>query len=254
MPPLPDRHVRSASRSSTGLARALSKLGFCSRSRARELILAGHVRVNGILRRDPEWRVSPGHDRIVVDEQHVKAAAKAYVMLNKPRGLVTTAVDEQERQTVYECLQSADLPFLSPVGRLDKASEGLLLLTNDTEWAVRITDPATQLEKVYHVQIDCVPDTSLLARLAAGVTTDGEFLRVVRADMLRAGARNGWLEIVLSEGRNRHIRRLLEALGIGVLRLVRIAIGELKLGDLPKGSFRHLAPHEVLSLAKNVSR
>lgn len=227
------------------MERALSKLGFCSRSQARELILAGAVTVNGVRRTDPHWRVQMERERIEVKGQTVRGEAKVYLMLNKPRGLVTTASDEQGRATVLECLAGEELPFVSPVGRLDKASEGLLLLTNDTAWAARITAPETHLEKTYHVQVDCVADEALARRVQQGVTVDGEFLRATRVSVLRTGEKNSWLEIVLDEGKNRHIRRLLAALEVNVLRLMRVAIGELVLGDLAKGKFRHLTGKEV---------
>ncbi len=236
-------------RPSAALARALSKLGFCSRTQARHLILAGRVAVNGTLCRDAEFPVQVGEDRIEVSGQALASAAKVYLMLNKPRGLVTTAQDECGRPTVFECLAGAGLPFVAPVGRLDKASEGLLLLTNDTAWAARITDPATHVEKTYHVQLDCVAGPELPTRLTSGQHVEGDFLRARHARLLRRGTRTSWLEVVLDEGKNRHIRRLLAALGIGVRRLVRIAIGSLQLGDLPKRSFRHLTPEEVASLA-----
>lgn len=214
------------------------------------MIRAGRVRVNGVVRRDPEWRVDPGRDRLEVDEGAVREAAKVYLMLNKPRGLVSTASDEQGRETVFECLKGFGLPFLSPVGRLDKASEGLLLFTNDTEWGARITDPASRVEKIYHVQVDGIPDQAWLQRAQRGVTSEGEVLAAKRVCVLRTGTRNSWLEVALMEGRNRHVRRLLEALGMSVLRLVRVAIGELRLGDLPKGAFRRLTDAEVRALSQ----
>jgi 23S rRNA pseudouridine2605 synthase len=232
------------------LERALSKLGFCSRSQARALIQAGQVRVDGVPRTDPFWRVHLERERIEVQGAHVRAEAKVYLMLNKPRGLVTTAADEQGRATVFECLAGQDLPFVGPVGRLDKASEGLLLLTNDTAWAARITAPESHLEKTYHVQVDCVADPALAQRLEQGATVDGDFLRATRVSVLRTGQKHSWLEIVLEEGKNRHIRRLLVALGVSVLRLMRVAIGPLPLGDLAKGQFRHLTAQEVKALGQ----
>jgi len=229
---------------SSGLARALSKLGFCSRSRAALLITAGRVSVNNLIRKDPEFRVDPRFDRISVDNQAVGAAEKIYLMLNKPRGLVVTASDEQGRETVFECLKGAGLPFVAPVGRLDKASEGLLLFTNDTRWAARITDPASHLDKTYHVQIDCLADSALVARLKQGVKNAGDLLAAKHARLLRQGTTNSWVEIVLDEGKNRHIRRLLETVNVGVLRLVRIAVGPLQLGNLVKGQLRYLTDHE----------
>jgi 23S rRNA pseudouridine2605 synthase len=223
----------------------LSKLGFCSRSQAWGLIQAGRVRVSGVLRRDPEWRVNLERDRLEVDERVVREEAKMYLLLNKPRGVVTTASDEQGRETVFECLAGKGLPFVAPVGRLDKASEGLLLLTNDTTWAARIAAPDSHLDKTYHVQVDCLADEHLAQRIQAGTTVEGDFLAAKRVRVLRHGTRNSWLEIVLDEGKNRHIRRLLAALGIGVVRLVRVSIGPLPLGNLAKGEFRRLTPTEV---------
>jgi 23S rRNA pseudouridine2605 synthase len=242
---------KSSTGPTTGLARALSKLGFCSRSQAWSLIEAGRVRVNGGVVRDPERRVNPERDRIEVNGQGIHRAEKIYLMLNKPRGLVTTASDEQGRATVFECLAGRDLPHVAPVGRLDKASEGLLLFTNDNAWAARITDPETHLDKTYHVQIDCVADDALLRRLTEGVEADGEGLSAKRATVLRRGEKNSWLEIVLDEGRNRHIRRLLEAVGVEVMRLVRVAIGPLRLGGLAKGESRLLTADEVRALGSS---
>lgn len=228
----------------TGLARALSKLGFCSRAAAVKLVRQKRVRVNSRTVHDAETPVSLGTDKIFVDGQEVGTAEKTYLMMNKPRGLVTTANDEKGRNTVYDLLKGHD-HWLAPVGRLDKASEGLLLFTNDSNWASQITAPETHLDKTYHVQIDSLPDQPLLDKLIAGIRAeDGEALKVKRASTIRQGEKNSWIEIVLDEGRNRHIRRLLSAFGFQVLRLVRIAIGPLQLGDLPKGSVRELKPQE----------
>ena len=231
-----------------GLARALSKLGYCSRSRAIELICAGRVRLNGAIRRDPETPVYVDRDRIEVDHRIVGEEAKIYLMLNKPRGVVTTASDEKGRDTIYSCL-SAGLPWVAPVGRLDKASEGLLLLTNDSDWAARISDPETHLDKTYHVQVGTMVDETLLTAMTTGVRAgNGEVLRAKQARMLRSGQKNTWLEIVLDEGKNRQIRRMLEVSDIEVLRLVRVAVGPLVLGKLAKGNCRRLSSEEKRSL------
>lgn len=211
---------------------------------AADWVRAGRIAVNGRVVRDPEFPVLAGRDRLTLDGQPLVAAAKLYLMLNKPRGLVTTTVDEKGRDTVYRCFDGAELPWLAPVGRLDKASEGLLLFSNDPEWAARITDPATGPDKTYQVQIDTLPDAALLERLVAGIDHDGERLAAKSAQLVRSGEKNAWLEIVLDEGRNRHIRRLLAGHDIGVLRLIRIAIGPLRLGTLPKGQWRWLEQHE----------
>jgi 23S rRNA pseudouridine2605 synthase len=241
------RNADVAREKRTGLARALSKLGFCSRSEAVELIRAGRVRLNGTVRRDAEMPVRLERDHIEVDGRSVKAAEKVYWMLNKPRGVVTTAEDEQGRETVYELLPSGT-PWMGPVGRLDKASEGLLLMTNDTEWAARITAPERHVEKTYHVQIGVVADDSLPARLEKGIVEGGEELRAKHVKLLRAGEKNCWLEIVLEEGKNRQIRRMLEAWGVEVLRLIRVKIGALELGDLAKGRARELTGIEIQML------
>ena len=234
-----------------GLARALSKLGYCSRSQAAKLICAGRVRLNGATRRDPETPVHLERDRIEVDRDAVAAESRIYLMLNKPRGVVTTASDEKGRQTVYSLL-SEKLPWVGPVGRLDKASEGLLLLTNDSEWAGRISDPVSHLVKTYHVQVRGILHHSLNNVLINGVETGGELLRAKRARVLRSAEKNTWLEIALEEGKNRQIRRMLETLGIEVLRLIRIAIGPLALGHLAKGKSRALAAAEKTALDQAV--
>jgi 23S rRNA pseudouridine2605 synthase len=230
-----------------GLARAISKLGYCSRSQAAKFVRAGRVRLNGAVRKNPETPVRIAADRIEIDGRRIAAAEKFYLAMNKPRGIVTTASDEKGRETVCDLLEK-DLPWVAPVGRLDKASEGLLLLTNDSEWAARILSPETHLDKTYQVQIGRVADEALLRSLEEGVRDAGELLRAKRVASLRTGERNSWLEIVLDEGKNRQLRRMLEGLGIEVLRLVRVAIGPLALGDLPKGAVRHLTAEEQRSL------
>ncbi|MEA9555949.1 pseudouridine synthase [Xanthomonas nasturtii] len=237
-----------------GLARVLSKLGVCSRTEAARWIADGRVSVDARVIRDPECPIrADQHEAITVDGQPLAGPARVYLMLNKPRGVVTTVRDEQGRDTVYRCFDGAGLPWIAPVGRLDKASEGLLLFSNDPQWAAAVTDPATGPDKTYHVQIDCRPGAEQLAQLQAGVIDpapdgDGTLLRAKQVRLLREGERNAWLEIVLDEGRNRQIRRLLAAVEIGVLRLVRVAIGPLPMGELGKGAWRMLSAEEVQAL------
>lgn len=250
-PTAPRAHAsspRSAASPRHGLARVLSKLGVASRTQAAAWIAQGRVAVNGRIVRDAEAPTELARDRIALDGVEIAASERVYVMLNKPRGIVTTASDERGRDTVYTMLEGAGLPWLAPVGRLDKASEGLLLLSNDTQWAAAITAPQTHLDKTYHVQIDGLPDDDLLAALVAGVDDRGERLALKSARELRRGGKNAWLEIVLDEGRNRQIRRVLAAFDIAVLRLVRVAIGPLSLGALAKGAWRTLDEGEVAGL------
>ncbi|MFM7183030.1 MAG: pseudouridine synthase [Verrucomicrobiales bacterium] len=238
-----------------GLARVLSKRGICSRSEANEWIRAGRVRVRGKLITDPETRTRLDEPAISVDGNAVSARQECgvYIVLNKPRGLVTTTADELGRDTVFSCFEGAALPRLVPVGRLDKASEGMLLFTNDTLWADRITSPESHLAKTYHVQVKPPPSEHDLEAMKAGVETDpGEVMAVAGVQLLRCGGKTAWLEVVLEEGKNRQIRRIIESLGMEVLRLIRVAIGGVPLGDLAKGSWRHLSAQEVAQLASPV--
>jgi len=257
--------IEKKSVSKIGLARTLSKLGYCSRSHAAELIRNGRVRLDGKICRDPQSPLFSKETQITVDGKLVEPPKKIYLMLHKPRGAVTTASDEKGRETVYTLLapssargtdlripdrripdlQIKDLPWIAPVGRLDKASEGLLLLTNDSQWAARITAPETHLDKTYHVQVGAIADEDLVQALVRGVTAKyGGVLRAKRARRLRAGEKNCWLEIILDEGKNRQIRRMMEAVNIEVLRLLRVAIGPLQLGNLAKGEHRTLTVEE----------
>lgn len=230
----------------------MSKLGVCSRTEAARWIAAGRVKVEGRVVLDPEFPVVIGQVRLQLDDSpidDVLPSRRVYLMLNKPRGLVTSARDEQGRDTVYRCFEGADLGWIAPVGRLDKASEGLLLFSNDPQWASRITEPQHGLLKTYHVQVGRLPSPEMLSSLARGVQADGDWLAARSVALLRMGEKNAWLEVVLDEGRNRHIRRLLAAFDIPVLRLVRVAIGTLRLGELPKGQWRELSPAEIEQLA-----
>ncbi len=204
--------------------------------------------------------MSGKHNQIAVDGKVVEPQDKIYFMMNKPCGVVTTAADEKGRDTVYDMMNrrstnrtTAEFPWLAPVGRLDKASEGLLLMTNDSEWAARIAAPETHLDKTYHVQVGAVADDEFLQSLVRGVKAgDGEVLRAKQARCLRAGQKNCWLELVLDEGKNRQIRRMMEGMGVEALRLVRVAIGPLQLGNLAKGEYRALTAVEKRMLNRAV--
>jgi 23S rRNA pseudouridine2605 synthase len=204
--------------------------------------------LNGTFRRDPETPADPVRDHIRVDGRNVQASDLLYIVLNKPRGTVTTASDEKGRRTVYSLLPEG-VPWVGPVGRLDKASEGLLLMTNDSEWSARVLDPESHMEKEYHVQVASQVTRDQLWRMERGVIDEkGEDLRVKCAGVLRSGERNCWLRVVLEEGKNRQIRRILAVLGLEPLRLVRVRIGPLELGELAKGASRELSAAEKQSL------
>lgn len=247
-----EEDTTAGDRGTVSVPRALSKLGFCSRAQGERLVEAGKVRVNGAIVRDASLRVRPERDVIEVDAVRVARVQHVYLMLNKPRGLVTTMDDPQGRTTIYECLSGAALPFVVPVGRLDKASEGLLLLTNDSRWSARLLDPASHIDKAYHVQVRGAALSSVIERVAAGVVEQatGELLEVKVISLLRTGSRSGaWFEVVLDEGKNRQLRRIFSEVGVEVVRLVRVAVGPLVLGDLAKGAWRLLRADEVQRLS-----
>jgi 23S rRNA pseudouridine2605 synthase len=228
------------------LARALSKLGYCSRAEARKLVEAGRVSVGGEVVRNPDQRVDVRRAHIAVDGKTVRAQSNIYIMMHKPRGWVTTSSDEHGRSTVYELLPD-DLPRVVAVGRLDLESEGLLLFTNDTRWADRMIDPASHVDKVYHVQVRGTVTEDMLESAREGVDAGrGETLKVKEIRMLPN--RKRWLEVVLDEGRNRQVRRVLEGVGLDVEKLVRVAIGPLRLGDLTVGMTRALTREEKQAL------
>jgi 23S rRNA pseudouridine2605 synthase len=233
---------------SYGLARVMSKRGLCSRSEAEALIRAGRVQVSGRAVRDPENRTLINAE-IQIDAQTQAASVKrVYFALNKPRGLICSNSDEIGRATVRALFERLDVPHLSPVGRLDQASEGLLLMSNDSAWAAGITEPQRKLQKIYHVQVSKVPSELELDRLRAGVQDNGEILSAAAVHILRSGGKTAWLACTLVEGKNRQLRRMCAAIDAEVLRLIRVQIGPLVLGELAKGSWRALTEAEVASL------
>lgn len=211
------------------------------------MISAGRVYVNHACILDPLHPVDMAQARITLDGAVAKPAAKIYLALNKPAGLVTTRSDEQGRATVYDCLgEWKQQQGLMPVGRLDKASSGLLLFSNDSRWSAAITDPARHISKTYHVQLNRHLTPEQLEQMRAGMAlAPGEMTQPAQVQVLRQGDKTQWLEIVLEQGLNRQIRRMAEALGAEVQRLVRVAIGPVTLGDLPKGACRRLRLDEI---------
>jgi 23S rRNA pseudouridine2605 synthase len=237
--------LATTARGTVSLERALSKLGLASRSEARALITAGRVWVNGRVATDPSVRVTPEMVRLAIDGRAATGrAAPVTVLLHKPRGYVTTRSDPEGRPTVYDLL--ADLPErVVPVGRLDLATSGLLLLTNDTQFAHWLTDPASEVPRVYLVTAAGRLDTSTLARLTAGVDVGGELLSSAPATLRKTSNRESHLALTLTEGRNREVRRLLDAVGHTVTRLRRVQFGGLALGTLAPGRWRRVPPAEL---------
>lgn len=248
--PIVKRHSSGSVGKRVTLPRALSKLGFCSRTQAEGLIGAGRVKVNGRHATSLEIWIDLDLDEVTVDGHAVVEAAKSYIILNKPRGLLTTRDDPGGRDTVFRCLRTKEIPYLAPVGRLDKASEGLLLFTNDTVLAQRLLDPETNVGKIYHVQVSGKPAELDVTRMMSGIFDRGETLVASSARILRSGEKNVWLEVELRQGRNRQIRRMVEGLGFDCLRLVRVGFDSLKLGSLRKGESRHLEEAEIKALTE----
>ncbi len=244
--------VRAGRPGRVSLARALSKLGITSRRLAEDRIAAGEVAVNGCVVRDPAYRVDLGRDEIRIGGRPARAPRRIYRMLHKPAGVVTTRSDERGRKTVYDLMPATD-GWLFPVGRLDRDASGLLLFTNDTRWAAAIAAPESEIPKVYHARVRPPVGEEDLRRLASGVVLggpDGGKTRPARARIVRTTGKSCWVELAITEGRNRQVRRMLAALGYEVSDLVRIAIGPLRLGVLPSGKWRDLTPDEVWSLNK----
>jgi 23S rRNA pseudouridine2605 synthase len=235
-------------KSTITLDRILSRFGIASRQEARQAVRLGRLKVNGRVIRDPDYWVHPGVDVVHLDGRRLKATRKAYLLFYKPKGVITSHGDPEGRKTVYEYLGEIG-KWVFPVGRLDKDTSGLLLLTNDTQFAELVTNPQSHICKTYRVKVnECVPD-STIQQLQAGIKMKrGDWARPVAVRRLEDRGPYTWLEIVLSEGKNREIRRMVEAAGFKVLKLVRTGIGPLTLANLEVGKWRQLAPTEVAAL------
>jgi len=232
------------------LDRVLSRMGLTSRTSAREAIVAGRLKVNGRVVRDPDIWVQPARDVVLLDGNRVKPAHKTYLLFYKPKGVITSHGDPGGRKTVYDYLDDS-VRWLAPVGRLDKDTSGLLLLTNDTNFADFITSPQSKIPKTYLVKTSGLLSDEIIAQLAAGIEMkrgDRAQPRSVRRTEDRG--KYTWLEIVLTEGKNREVRRMIEAAGFKVLKLVRTRIGQLTLEHLEVGKWRPLTPAEVAAIKK----
>ncbi len=234
------------------LDRVLSRFGLASRTEAREAILAGRMKVNGCVVRDPERWVQPARDVLHFDGTKLKPSRMIYLLFYKPKGVITSHGDPENRKTVYDCL-SEDLRWVSPVGRLDKDTSGLLVLTNDTEFASFITDPASAVPKTYIAKLNGLIPEETLTAIGSGVQMKrGDWAKPARIRRLEDRGKHSWVEVVLVEGKNREVRRMFEAVGFGVLKLVRTRIGDLTLEGLEVGKWRELQPAEISRLKNPV--
>jgi pseudouridine synthase len=229
------------------LERVLSKAGVGSRTEARGWIAAGRVKVNGRIARDPDQWVDMERDRVRFDNRRLEARERLYVLLYKPTGYLTTYNDPAGRPTVYDLVADVGT-FLSPVGRLDLDTSGLLLMTNDNQLAERVTNPESHVPKTYLVKASVVLSDEQLRQLRDGVELSDGPTRPAAVRRVRDSARYTHFEITLTEGRNRQVRRMVEALGARVLKLVRVRIGPIAIGTLPIGQWRLLTPAEVATL------
>jgi pseudouridine synthase len=232
------------------LDRVLSRFGLASRTAARQAILAGRLKVNGKVARDPDLWVEPDRASLHLDGQRLRPARKTYLLFYKPKGVITSHGDPAGRKTVYEYL--GDLgKWVSPVGRLDKDTSGLLLLTNDTEFADLVTDPQSKVLKTYLVKTSGILREETISKLSAGVEMKrGDFASPISVRRLEDRGKYTWLEVVLAEGKNREVRRMIEAVGFKVLKLVRTGLGALTLAGLEVGKWRELTPTEVAAFRK----
>ena len=227
------------------LERALSKLGVASRRQTKQWIEAGLVAVNGRVIKDPAFLLAPETARITIDGKPVRRAASRTIMLYKPRGIVTTTSDEKGRRTVYDLLP-AHYQHLHPVGRLDMASCGLLLMTTDTQLSNFLTDPDNKIPRIYAVSVAGRITDEQVKRLSEGIPDKGQLLKASTITLRKVSNKESHLIVGLTEGKNREIRRMFEALGSQVTALKRVAFGKLKLGTLKPGEFREITRKEIL--------
>jgi 23S rRNA pseudouridine2605 synthase len=230
------------------LQKVLASAGYGSRRQCEALIVEGRVEVDGQPANQLGTRVDPARQRIRVDGVEIKSPRRKYFMLHKPVGVVSTARDPWARTRVIDLVEDPDRLFT--IGRLDKSSSGLILVTNDGDLAQRLTHPSYGVQKVYRVVVAGKPTMQSLQQLRRGIHLAEGRARVDQVTLKRAHAKQSVLEIVLSEGRNREIRRLLARVGHKVQQLKRVAIGPVKLGDLPVGAYRELEPHELAQLRR----
>jgi 23S rRNA pseudouridine2605 synthase len=235
------------------LDRVLSKAGLGSRTQARSWIHARRVKVNGRVVEDPDLWVDFDRDRILFDDKPLQAKKDVYILLYKPTGYITTFKDPEGRPTVYDLIPDVD-SFVSPVGRLDLDTSGLLILTNDTQFAEKLTNPDHKVPKTYLVKCSTLVPDEALEQLRKGVELSDGPTKPAEVKRIRDSGKYSHLEITITEGRNRQVRRMIEAIGSKVLKLVRTQIGPIRIGDLKIGKWRYLTPEERRRLPAASSR
>jgi 23S rRNA pseudouridine2605 synthase len=233
------------------LQKFLADAGVASRRAGEQIILAGRVMVNGKIVRELGTKVHPARDRVTVDGQPVRPRRRLYVALHKPPGYICSRRDPERRRTIGELLPK-EWEHLSSVGRLDNDSEGLIFLTNDGQFSLRLTHPRYGARKTYQVTVEGRIPKAALDQITQGVTDKGETVKADKARLISASNTRSVVELELTEGKNREIRRLLTALGLVILRLQRIRIGPIKLGELPPGKWRILTEPEIKSLLPQI--
>ena len=229
----------------------LADSGIASRRASEQIILAGRVRVNGQVVQELGTKIDPAKDRVTVDGRPAQPRRRLYIALHKPPGYLCTRGDPLRRRSIGDLLP-AEWQHLHSVGRLDNASEGLIFLTNDGQFSLRLTHPRYGARKTYRVTVEGRVEKPMLGRLVRGVVELGERLKAEKARLLSANNTRSLIELEMAEGKNREIRRLLEALGLSVTRLQRIQIGRIKLGELPPGKWRTLTQPEIKSLLPEI--
>jgi len=230
------------------LDRVLSRFGIASRTASLEAIRAGRLKVNGKIERDPELWVWPERDRVELDGKRLRPVPRAYLLLYKPKGVITSHGDPAGRKTIYDLLGEGGR-WVAPVGRLDKDTSGLLLLTNDTEFGHAVMSPESQVRKTYRAKLNGLMSDEMIQQLARGVEMKrGDLAQPLSVRRLEDRGKYTWLEIVLTEGKNREVRRMVEAVGFVVIKLVRTHIGPLTLAGLEVGKWRPLTLREIAAL------
>jgi len=234
------------------LDRVLSRAGVGSRTEARKWIAEGRVAVNGRKVQTPDAWADPDRDRVTLDGKPLRAAEKVYLLLYKPKGYLSTHKDPEGRPTIYDLLKDVPEKVFS-AGRLDQDTSGLLLITNDTAFGDHVTDPESHVPKTYLVKASALLSEDQLQRLRNGVELSDGLTRPADVKRVRDSARFTFFEITITEGRNRQVRRMVEALGAKALKLVRVKIGTIGIGDLEIGKYRALTPAEVRSFSRGAA-